>query len=75
MFEQTREPRLRFLYLDIDVHMPIIECESLAGAGANFGRITTQANDPRQAQFGLKVISAIQTVRMPSFEFREFPAP
>lgn len=25
-------------------------------AGANFGRITTQANDPRQMQFGLKLI-------------------
>ena len=25
-------------------------------AGANFGRITAHANDPRQAQFGLKVI-------------------
>ena len=25
-------------------------------AGANFGRITPQANDPRQMQFGLKLI-------------------
>ncbi len=25
-------------------------------AGANFGRVTTQANDPRQMQFGLKLI-------------------
>jgi len=25
-------------------------------AGANFGRITTQSNDPRQMQFGLKLI-------------------
>ena len=92
MFEQTREPRLRFLYLDVDVHTTIIDRESLAVAGvkakiantganakvlafnslnrlrfgspnttvtaggANFGRITTHANDPRQAQFGLKVI-------------------
>jgi hypothetical protein len=25
-------------------------------AGANFGRVTTQSNDPRQMQFGLKLI-------------------
>jgi hypothetical protein len=24
--------------------------------GSNFGRVTTQANDPRQLQFGLKLI-------------------
>ncbi len=24
--------------------------------GANFGRVTTQANDPRQLQFGLKLL-------------------
>ena len=25
-------------------------------AGSNFGRVTTQSNDPRQLQFGLKLI-------------------
>ncbi|MFN9895166.1 MAG: hypothetical protein ACK58M_18280, partial [Acidobacteriota bacterium] len=25
-------------------------------AGANFGRVTTQSNDPRQMQFGLKLL-------------------
>ena len=34
----------------------ITDTSGAAVAGANFGRITTQANDPRQAQFGLKLI-------------------